>query len=160
MKLNKNFVQISTTAIITSFAFIIPITTHHTGLFRKNPIQSSRITWTQATAMHNEYLLFKPLRVRYPESSTGSIDNLKGFSFSASQLDEIINGNLSGSKPDEVYFMFGQEGTFSDGFMNNSANMRIIAVGTLNNSFLTTPRSGTSISVYDKADPCPPNCPN
>ena len=160
MKLNKNFVQISTTAIITAFAILIPMTTHHTGLFRKPPIQSSRITWTQANTMHNEYLSFKPMRVQVPENSSGTIANLKGFSFSASQLDEIINGNLSGSKPDQVYFMFGQEGTFNDGFMNNSANMRIIAVGSLNNSLLTTPRSGTSISVYDKADPCPPNCPN
>jgi len=131
-----------------------------TGLFSSSPVESSRITWNEAVAMQNQYLGFKPLRVQHPENnSNGTRENLQGFSFSATQLNEIINGNLKGQNPDKVYFLFGQEGTFNDGMLNQSANMRIIAVGVLNNTILKTAQTGTNISLFDKADPCPPNCP-
>ena len=160
MKLNKNMVQIGTTAMITSLAFIIPMATTRTGLFSSSPVDSSRITWNEALAMQTQYLGFKPLRVQFPENnSTGTRENLQGFSFNASQLNEIINGNLSGQNPDKVYFLFGQEGVFNDGLLNQSANMRLTAVGVLNGNILKNPQTGTNISLFDKADPCPPNCP-
>ena len=163
MKLNKNFVQISLTALITSAVFVLPMANSETGLFKPKPVDSMRITWQQALDMQTEYLRFRPLRVEYPEGdSHANREDLKGFVFLASDLKEILNNNGSGEIPDKVYFQFGQEGEFGDtwfGF-HHSGNIRLIAVGVRNNKVLNTSSNGLPISVFDKADPCPPMCPN
>lgn len=166
MKLNKNFVQISITALITSAVFIVPMAYSGTGLFNSGLFESTRITWSEATAMKDEYLNFRPLRVQTPENDNhGLRQNLEGFTIKASQLQEILSSNLSGGgPPDAVYFQFGQEGKFGDDFLgglfHDSGNIRLIAVGVRNGLLLNTNTDGTTtISVYDKADPCPPNCP-
>ena len=121
---------------------------------------SSRISWSDAQKLQQEYLGFKPMRVKYTDASgTEQKEDLKGFVFTATHLDTIINYNASGTKPDEVYFIFGQDGTFSEGIlgMTKRPNMHIIAVGMNGKNLLI---SGSKPSIFDKADPCPPNCPN
>ncbi|MDZ4748017.1 MAG: hypothetical protein SH808_05985 [Saprospiraceae bacterium] len=165
MKLNKNLKQISATAVITSLVFVLPMAAYEVGPFSSSPVATERITWQKATDMQTQYLDFRPLRVQFPENDNRSErKDLKGFKFSASQLNEIINANKSGETPDEVYFFFGQEGRFGDDFLgglfHDSGNIRLIAVGMKNNNLLNKNPTGTEISVFDKADPCPPNCPN
>lgn len=164
MKLNKNFVQISLTALITSAVFVISMAYSGTGLFNAEPVENMRITWQEAKDMQREYIGHRPLRVRIPEvGANPSKRDLEGFSFSVADLEEIIHNNKSDTIPDQVYFQFGQQGKFGDdhffGILHDSGNMRLIAVGVSKGKRLFTPKSGTEISVFDKADPCPPNCP-
>jgi len=165
MKLNRNFVQISLTALITSAFFIIPMANTRTGLISERAAPRQRITWKQATDMQKEYLDFRSLRVFIPENDRHEQrQKLKGFTFPADTLREILDHNLSGETPDSVYFQFGQEGTFGDDFLGglfrDSGHMRLVAVGVKNGKLLITEKTpGTGISVFDKADPCPPNCP-
>lgn len=126
---------------------------------------SERISWDKAERLMNEYLDFEPLRVRHWGESgreEEQKENLKGFIFSARHLMEILTENRSGETPDEVAFLFGQEGKFSDGFFNKNGNIHIVAVGLNQKRMLNTQREGTGDpsdpgpSVYDKADSCPP----
>ena len=169
MKLNKNFVQISLTALITSAVFVIPMAYSGTGMFNPEPVASGRISWQYALDRQLEYLRDEPLRVRHPElDNNGTREPLKGFVFSAADLKEILNidnTNKSGQTPDEVYFFLGQEGKFPDSFLHglfrDSGHMRITAVGMRNKTLLNTNSSGgAEVSVFDKAEPCPPMCPN
>ena len=165
MKLNKNFVQISLTALITSAVFIIPMANSNSGMFSPGPVASERITtWQWALDRQLEYLRDKPLRVQYPNQNNElTRDDLKGFIFKATDLQEILNTNKSGETPDEVYFFLGQDKEFPDSFLHGlfrmSGNMRIIAVGLKDKNPLIGVDNLGQMSVFDKADPCPPNCP-
>jgi hypothetical protein len=165
MKLNKNFKQISLTAMITSAVFVIPLAYSGTGLFNKEPVASERITtWQWALDRQKEYLDDRPMRVLDPTDDEEK--NLNGFVFKAEDLKEILNiGDLNKSRetPDQVYFFMGQEGEFPDSFLHGlfrkSGHMRLIAVGMKGDKLLNTALTGTDISVFDRADPCPPMCP-
>ncbi len=162
MKLSKSLIQISATALITSCLFIgyLMAFPNSTGIFAVG--SSEDISWELATSLQSEYLEFKPLRVLYTEGGEEKKEDLRGFVFNALQLDTIINLNKSGKTPDEVYFMFGQNGTFKEGLLgiHKRGIIQLVAVGMLNKDLLiTTTLPDTKISVYDKADPCPPNCP-
>ncbi len=127
---------------------------------------SERTTWDATRILQSEYLAFNPLKVKYPnDKGVDVIDSLKGFVFSADHLDEIIRGNFhypsgSGKMPDEVLFLLGQDGTFDDKEGSKYGNMRLTAVGMKDNVILKGAASGTLVSLFDKADPCPPNCPD
>jgi hypothetical protein len=128
---------------------------------------SERTTWDRTRILQNEYLEFNPLKVKYRNTAgIEVIDSLKGFVFSAEHLDEIIHHNFnfpSGSekKPNEVLFLLGQEGSFTDIAGTNYGNMRLTAIGMKDKTLLTSSTTGgTSVSLFDKADPCPPNCPD
>lgn len=131
-----------------------------------------RISWDSAMILMKDYLEYEPLRVKHNGKDGNGKEqkqNLKGFIFSADALKEIIEGNHSAVDPDSVAFFFGREGKFNDGLLNKSANMHIIAVGIKDGKLLKgvrTPDSSSiranaffGASVFDKADPCPPFCP-
>lgn len=126
--------------------------------------KSERISWTDAMILRDEYQGFKPLQVRY-EKTTGDtvVETLNGFVFNAADLDQIINKNII-AKPDEVIFYLGQKGTFkTHWYEGKHGNMHIIAAGIKEKQLLYDrqyPSDATKSTIYDKADPCPPNCPN
>lgn len=127
---------------------------------------SERISWDESNTLRNEYSDAKFLKVKYQSPTTGAdtIAELKGFVIDASQLDEIINHNRSSlGAPDEVIFYLGQNGSFRTGiwpFTTNHPNYQIIAAGVRNDTLLNDyGGSPTNASLFDKADPCPPNCP-
>jgi hypothetical protein len=131
-------------------------------------MKSERISWEDAKKLKKEYEEFKPLRVRHrgvTDTGPEEKENLRGFVFEAADLDEIIRSNHSSlGNPDKVVFLFGQSGTFTEFPARKRANMHIIALGMKDNVFLIdgTKADATKAraSIFDKADPCPPNCPN
>ena len=169
MKLTtKDFTTIAVTAIII---FLIIIGYNYLAK-PGNTISlvksgSERITWDNAQILMKEYKNFKPLKVQHKKETDSSkliISDLQGFVFNASDLYEIIEENRSGEKPDEVIFYFGKQGEFTDGVfdLRKNAVMHIIAVGMKGKKLLTLPGAKyTEASIFDKADPCPPNvnCP-
>jgi hypothetical protein len=147
---------------------------------------SDTISWDRAKELREAYLSFKPLRVRHRgRTGTGTIqrDSLRGFLFKSSNLLDPISTNASGeTRIDTVAFFFGKSGEFDDGpepgsgtgggvghgRPRRSADMQLIAIGVKNNKLLTSKGGDTTIqaarvlsaaSIYDKADPCPPFCP-
>jgi len=164
----SDLVKMGGTATVTSLAFLI------FNFFLPRSVaykfaKSERISWDTADSLRKEYREYRPLKVRvhYQDSSdpNAEVDSiLNGFKFNASDLNEIINSNLSlpvGEKADEVIFYLGKKGV-SGRWPNKYATMHIIAVGVKNDSLLFN-RNQTNVkaasSVFDKADPCPPNCP-
>jgi len=170
MKLNRNFLQITATALLTSAGFII-----YMNFFQKDymnffqeegtgfePSISERILWPDAQKLMTEYQdkIPKIMMTTYNEGGTDIISGLKGFTFKKSHLMEILTTNHSGTNADSVIFYFGTLGTFND--MEAGVkwpNMRIIAVGTKNNMILSDSPSDKLPSIFDKAEPCPPKCP-
>lgn len=160
MKLSKSFFQICSAIFFTS-TLVLGFSMTSWNNMPNFPVDdaSERITWADAQTYHTEYMNFKPMRVEYPEGASGATrTDLAGFVFNASQLNEIINSNASGTTPDSVYFMFGKHGHFNEGLlgMHRRANMRIIAIGMNGHTLLT---GGLNPSIFDKASPCPPYCP-
>ncbi len=158
---------VSTAIITAAVAYTLyPDCKEEMIVYPDNPV-SERISWEEATTGRNEYLNFKPLLVKYADPTTGSdqISRLKGFTFEAAHLKEIINQNSSSrGNPDKITFYLSQNGTFSDNSSGTTieyGNINLIAVGVKNNRQLIDDiLSGRQLSVFDKADPCPPNCPD
>ncbi len=172
MKLTtKDLALIAITAIITATA-VFAITTFwdqgDTVPPPSGPGASERVTWEYAKNRMNEYLRFDPLFVQYttPPSGTKIIDTLEGFVFDATDLLEIISSNASRlGNPNEIIFYLGQEGKFIDLSTNppieRADNLSLIAIGMKDkNLLLDVVSAGRQVSLFDKADPCPPNCPN
>lgn len=172
MKFHRSdIIKMGGTAILTSLVFIVYNLfsgSENTFDFAK----SDRISWNEADALRDEYLKFKPLRVQYDDPAnpgTNKIGDLEGFIINARQLDEIINHNKSpykggtDSTADEVIFYLGKKGKFGIPPFDK-AHMHIIAAG-IKSDTLLIPSSAldqtnaTKSSIFDKADPCPPNCP-
>lgn len=164
---SRDLILIGSTFLFTAFATAI-VTSYYAddGSTVVGTDASERTTYSSARTMQEEYLAFRPLKVQYrTEEGTEVIDSLKGFVFSADHLDEIIRGNFhfpsgSGKMPDEVLFLLGQDGTFNDKAGTEYGNMRLTAVGMKDNVILNGAATGTLVSLFDKADPCPPNCPD
>lgn len=162
MKLSKSFVQISSTAIITSAIYIIYFL-FFSGAPTLSFMKSDRITWPEATQLKTEYINYKPLRVTHKGQSTTDPEktaDLQGFVFDAAHLNEIINNNQSASgNPDKVIFYLGQDGK-AGGLFTKHGIIHIIAVGIKGDILLIDDKSGANLpSIFDKADPCPPFCP-
>lgn len=180
MKINRNFIQIGLTALITSAVFLININYFQKkspdilALDRAEPSASSGTTavelssdtilvpmseplpWSDAQDRMADYMSFnttiRPI-MKTKSPIDGSINILKGFSFETAHLLDIMK-KPDGTMVDSVLFMFGAEGTFNESPATRWPHLRIIAVGVTNNVVLSTR------PVYDKADPCPPFCPS
>lgn len=129
--------------------------------------ESSAISWNEALALKDKYLELAPMKIEYVNPSnpnTKLIKTLEAFKIKASDLIEIIQNNKSGNgyPADNVMFYMGAKAPAS-GYTLPS--YQLIAVGMRNNQ-LMIPAIGSDrndpnkSSVYDKADPCPPFCPN
>lgn len=128
--------------------------------------KSERISWKEADVMQKEYREFKPLKIKYvDENSKDAVAPLEGFRIDAKQLDEIINHNHAAkdskdSTAEEVAFYLGQDGTFRN-VLTNYGNIHIIAVGIKKNELMIKREEtdAKTSSVFDHADPIPPNRP-
>jgi hypothetical protein len=172
MKFSKSFVQIGSTAAITSLIFItynlISAEPETVVAFAK----SERITRDSALKLRSEYEGFKRnLKVKYksPATNNDTVATLRGFVMDAAQLREVVVDNHSGQTPDEVVFYFGKQGQFRHGGglgLRQNAFMHIIVYGRYKGELLDygTPKASdqgsmaSPASIFDKADPCPPNC--
>ena len=83
----------------------------------------------------------------------GKPEPLKGFIFEAKHLKEILDDNASGITPDHVIFYLGEE------TKDEVLEYHMIAYGINSNKLLDYSNSKRDPSIFDKADPCPPGCP-
>jgi hypothetical protein len=161
MKINKNFVLVSLTALITATSTaLITLTilqqkdeTSYTGT------ASEPISWAEAQKLMTDYSNSAIMKTKYTESGTEKIEVLKGFVFDWDDINEIVRHNHSGIKPESIVFYLGQDGSFMDGSGKEWPIINLIAVGMENMKILSEGIAGQAPSIYDKADPCPPNCP-
>lgn len=165
MKFNKSdILKMGGAAVLTALAFLSSqFFQSSTPLF--SFAKSERISWKDAMSLRDEYRGFKPLQVRYGRKPGDTIvETLNGFVFNAKDLDSILHNKKATKLPDEVIFYLGQKGKFSTGWLGkNHANMHVIAAGMKESKLLYDPANpGDKMAsyIYDKADPCPPNCPN
>jgi hypothetical protein len=173
MKLSKNLVlKFSVACLFSSlciliFSFFTLNTNISNEVDDKTIIESESISWDEAQTLMSHFKTLQPLKIELgdPRSQSGTtIIPLEGFKIKASQLLEIINNNKSGNggQADNVMFYFGA----TDPQTNFTIpDYRIIAVGEKNGSLIIPTSSAAkgdknSSSVFDKADPCPPMCPN
>lgn len=126
------------------------------------PAVSQAISWDEAVQMKNMFTELSPMMIDIPDGRGSKSVPLEGFKMDANQLLELINSNKNGGKADEVMFYFGAKPS-ATGTGNPMFN--IIAVGMKNNNLMIPATSEgksnpESSSIFDKADPCPPMCPN
>ncbi len=120
-------------------------------------LESMAISWNEAVSLRNFYKENQPLKI---QSGNEQVP-LEGFTIQANQLLEIISNNKIGGKADQVMFYLGAEAPERGSTL---PKYNLIAVG-LNGGQLMIPsnqegRSNPSqSSVFDKANPCPPFCP-
>ena len=124
---------------------------------------SGPIDPVEAKKMRDEYKAYKKCTLKVKDNGKGVV--LEGFTFDAAQIRQIVDTNASGIKPDSLYIAFGKDGEDSDGVLIKKyyAKMHIIAYGMIGKKLLDYSTTKTKPpSVFDKADPCPPNtnCPN
>ena len=165
MKFNKSDIpKMGGAALITALIFIA---INFWGNKNKFSFSSSeRISWNRADKLKGEYMGFKPMNVEYKDPATGKdiVTELEGFKMDARQIDEIINHNKhtgsTDSTADEIIFYFGMDGK-SGPWYSRFANLHIIAAGIKNNTLLKNREGSNDVesSIFDKADPCPPYCP-
>jgi len=151
MKINRNVALIGITTLLTSAVF-----TTYIILFHTYHGASERITYDQAVVLMNEYQGRNPIMMtRYTEAGIPKVEKLKGFKFDKSDMMDLLTSSsgTAGVKADTLLLMFGTAGTFRDANNIEWPNMHIIAFGTNNNETLIAG------PIYDRADPCPPNCP-
>ncbi|MFZ1705276.1 MAG: hypothetical protein WAT79_13090 [Saprospiraceae bacterium] len=125
---------------------------------------SSAISWNEAVALKNKFKTLQPLMMEVSGNSGSEQIPLEGFKIQASQLLEIINNNKSGggNPADFVMFYLGAQDPTS-GMTLPSYHM--IAVGMQGDNLLiptseSDKKDASKSSIFDKADPCPPFCPN
>ncbi len=166
-----DFVKMGGTVLVTLLALYL-----FNGFSKKCQTDSSfmsiDISANKMLRLHKDYMDFEPLDLRYKDSPTDQdykYDKLRGFRFSADDLDAIINNNrivdkVTGKpiRPKEVMFFLGQEGKWKDpATKRDRPEMRIIAIGMKSDETLMMPENKsdyndkTKASIYDKADPCP-----
>lgn len=145
----------ATIGCIFFLSFFTPKESTDASTFR--PV-STAISWNEALSMRTKYVARTPLKIE----SSGNQVPLEGFTIQANQLSEIISNNKSGGSADAVMFYFGAEDPAPG---SSLPKYHLIAVGIKNNTLMipSTERDRndpTKSSVFDKADPCPPFCPN
>ncbi len=146
-------------SVVTAVVFAI---FSFTSISSSSPQKDTRISWATAMKFKSDYLNFKPMMVVYDDgSSKRKVDKLEGFKISALAVNEILNDNKNGTnstKADELMIYFGIEGTtMAEG--NEIPNLRIILAGIQDGKIMknSTATNETDSSVFDRADPCPPN---
>jgi len=160
----SNIANRALTALGTVTIFFIVL---YTSISAVPPVMSERISWDEAVKLRSAYLGFKPLMVEYTDGVSGRPVKapLQGFKMDARLIDEVINHNQNGpggdATADSMLIYFGIEG-FSGSGVTKTPNYTIIVVGVKDGVIMKNPKSGdiNQSSVMDKADPCPPNCPN
>jgi hypothetical protein len=122
---------------------------------------STAISWNEALTLRNNYVENQPLMIDISENGGTRQVPLQGFTLQADQLQEIISNNKSGGNADAVMFYLGAENPLPGSTL---PRYNLIAVG-IKNGALMIPLSErdwdnpAKSSVFDKADPCPPFCP-
>ncbi len=160
---NVNLFQKYLAVIGTIAAFFIVI---FTSISAVPSAVTDRISWNDAVKLKRAYLEYRPMLVEYKDAA-GKIVRapLEGFEMDAKMIDEVINRNQNGlggnSKADHIMIYFGIDG-FSGSGATAIPNYRIIVVGEQGGKLMKNPVASdvAQSSVMDKADPCPPNCPN
>jgi len=150
MKISKSTKQISLTALITS------LTIFTCNLFTGGPsytFNSGEVEWDDATRRMTEYRKSnQAMKVKYEVKDDTKKEVLKGLVFEAKHIRDLLDEkNELGKLPDTLILYFGRDGSFFD-FPKWHANMHIYAVAVEDGKILTK-------EVYNKVDPCPPNCP-
>jgi hypothetical protein len=122
---------------------------------------SSAISWNEALTLRSDFTSNAALKIEIEGAGGIKQVPLKGFTIQADQLIEIINNNKVGGTADAVVFYFGSQPPLP-GYTLPRYN--IIAVGESNNQLMIPANERdwsdpNSSSVFDKANPCPPLCP-
>jgi len=140
-----------------SCIFVLSSYTKNVVHSTENALESTAISWDEAISLRDFYKENQPLRVQSGNSQVP----LEGFTIQAQQLLEIISNNKVGGKADQVMFYLGAEAPDRGSTL---PKYNLIAVG-LNGGQLMIPSSQegrsnpSQSSVFDKANPCPPFCP-
>ncbi len=153
--------HLAVTGTIAAFFIVI-----FTSISAVPPALTERISWNEAVKLKTAYLGYRPMMVEYRDAA-GKIVRapLQGFQMDARMIDEVINRNQNApggdSKADNMMIYFGIDG-FSGSGATAIPNYRIIVVGEKGGKLMKNPVASdvAQSSVMDKADPCPPNCPN
>ena len=140
---------------------LISSTTKEEVLKNINTSVSTAISWNEALSLLNTYLDMQPLMIDISENGGTRQVPLQGFTLQADQLQEIISNNKSGGNADAVMFYLGAERPLPG---NTTPRYNLIAVGVKNGALMIPLNerdwdNPAKSSVYDKADPCPPFCP-
>lgn len=114
----------------------------------------NRISWNEAMTLRNTYTNRNPIRV-----DTGGISSvvLEGFRMDAAAINEIMNNNKNGingnTRADQLVVYLGNE------VVAGRVQWRLVAAGVQNGTLLKNPNPTIrdQSSVFDRADPCPPN---
>lgn len=169
MKFNSSdIVKMGGAALITALIFIATKpSAEQLPLVLRGTSTSGAISWNTAKNYMQQWDVSSPLKA----DDSGKAKTLHAFSFNARQLDTLINHNLnpngSDSTADDVFIFFGQDSTF-DKDQARYVNVHLILVGGKYDStagkdtlMINKSRENSALasSVFDKADPCPPNCP-
>jgi hypothetical protein len=169
MKFNAtDIVKMGGAALLTALIFIaLKPSAQQFPLVFNGTSTSGAISWVKAQNYMQQWDVSSPLKA----DDSGRAKTLHAFSFDAKQLDTIINHNLNpngtDSTADDVFIFFGQDSTFQNG-QSRFVNVHLILVGGKYDSTVgkdtlminvKKKNSAFASSVYDKADPCPPNCP-
>lgn len=118
-----------------------------------NHMFSEEIDSAKAKAMRDHYKKgaghFKT--IYFDSQSRIVLDTLEGFRFSAADLEKII-ANTNGKKAKDIIFYFGRDAADIPYGSRTYPSYAIIAMG-------VDSANNIGKSAYDKADPCPPYCP-
>jgi len=91
-------------------------------------------------------------KTKYLRGGAPVIDTLEGFSFDAADLEALIK-DANGKKAKDIMFYFGRDANDVSHGGKKYPRYAIIAIGVDSTGNLAD-------TAYDKADPCPPYCPN
>lgn len=171
---SRDIITILLTAIITSLIFIVVMKINGIKWYKTKTLiadESKRLKKKDIKNLTGQFSVDsdfqKYIKVRVKGTTDSTDVPLKAFIFNCSEIYEILFENLSGESPDKLIFYFGKDGEANskDGKTKDHSRMHFIVAGMLGNKLLnyhdsTIDKFGlTDISVFDKADPCPPNCP-
>ena len=157
MKFHKSdFLKMGIAVAVTALVFFI--------FFYKSahpvPLTGGRMSWNDAEALIAEYRR-APIMIESLGSAGDTVRTpLQGFQMDAGEIDEIINYNRNGLNgnglADHLMIYFGATRD-STGL----SKLQLIAVGVKDGVLMKNAdgRESRKSSVFDKADPCPPNCP-
>ena len=119
---------------------------------------SERISWDAAQRMRAAYLRTAPIAIEYSgQGGTRVSAPLEGFVMDAAAINEIMNNNQNGiggkRVADALVVYFGKEE------VAGKMEFRIIAAGLQNGVLLKNAdaKNVANSSVFDRADPTPPN---
>lgn len=118
--------------------------------------RSQQIDWeNDALPLRSSYKFSKRHFKTFNPAGSRTLDTMSGLRFTAGQFDTLINHN--GKKPQYIMLYFGRnksDVTSGRIFSRKHPSYTVVTVAVDSSGTL---KKGM---VYDKADPCPPNCPD